>query len=171
MSWVTLVSTALLPGKPWTSAKALAVYENPIAIAGGENGAPRIACHTFGGAAVSSGALVVGGLSDWQGASIFYNAYNSGVSAGAPTIALSSDGSTFGTPTSLPDVEDSGSGCLYVDFATGDFKVTFGDQAGAHYSSGTISGGGASVQAFRISVPADMTVTLTGHATGGEAAS
>lgn len=32
---------SLLPGEPWTSAKALAAFENPIAIAEGAAGAPR----------------------------------------------------------------------------------------------------------------------------------
>lgn len=41
-NWVTLDTNVLLPGQPYTSAKALAMYENPIAIAEGATGAPRI---------------------------------------------------------------------------------------------------------------------------------
>jgi hypothetical protein len=40
--YTTLDLNTLLPGEPWTSGKALAVYENPIAIAEGAAGAPRI---------------------------------------------------------------------------------------------------------------------------------
>jgi hypothetical protein len=40
--YTTIDLDTLLPGEPWTSGKALAVYENPIAIAEGAAGAPRV---------------------------------------------------------------------------------------------------------------------------------
>lgn len=43
MAWTTLASGVLLPGEPLTSAKALAFYENPAAMAAGEADAPVIA--------------------------------------------------------------------------------------------------------------------------------
>lgn len=39
-SWTTQSTNSLLPGEPWTSAKALAAFENPEAIAEGAIGAP-----------------------------------------------------------------------------------------------------------------------------------
>jgi hypothetical protein len=41
-SWTNQSTSSLLPGEPWTSAKALAAFENPEAIAEGASGAPRI---------------------------------------------------------------------------------------------------------------------------------
>ena len=41
-AWTTIDTNALLPGEPWTSAKANAVYENPQAIAEGASGAPEV---------------------------------------------------------------------------------------------------------------------------------
>ncbi len=41
--WTDQSTDSLLPGEPWTSAKALAVFENPVALAEGATGAPRIA--------------------------------------------------------------------------------------------------------------------------------
>ena len=41
-SWTTQDPNSLLPGEPWTSAKALAAFENPTAIAEGATGAPKI---------------------------------------------------------------------------------------------------------------------------------
>lgn len=41
-SWTSLSTSSLLPGEPWTSAKALAAFENPEAIAEGAVGAPKI---------------------------------------------------------------------------------------------------------------------------------
>lgn len=41
-SWTNQSTNSLLPGEPWTSAKALAAFENPVAIAEGASGAPKI---------------------------------------------------------------------------------------------------------------------------------
>ena len=40
--YTDLTLASLLPGEPWTAGKALAIYENPTAIAEGAVGAPRI---------------------------------------------------------------------------------------------------------------------------------
>lgn len=42
-SWTSQSTSSLLPGEPWTSAKALAAFENPVAIAEGASGAPIVA--------------------------------------------------------------------------------------------------------------------------------
>jgi len=42
-SWTSQSTSSLLPGEPWTSAKALAAFENPEAIAEGASGAPIVA--------------------------------------------------------------------------------------------------------------------------------
>ena len=41
-SWTNQSTSSLLPGEPWTSAKALAAFENPEAIAEGASGAPTV---------------------------------------------------------------------------------------------------------------------------------
>ena len=41
-SWTSQSTSSLLPGEPWTSAKALAAFENPTALAEGASGAPKI---------------------------------------------------------------------------------------------------------------------------------
>ena len=41
-SWTNQSTSSLLPGEPWTSAKALAAFENPTALAEGASGAPKI---------------------------------------------------------------------------------------------------------------------------------
>ena len=40
--WTTQDPNTLLPGEPWTSAKALAAFENPEAIAEGAPGSPKV---------------------------------------------------------------------------------------------------------------------------------
>ena len=44
-SWTNQSTSSLLPGEPWTSAKALAAFENPVAIAEGAVGAPVNQAH------------------------------------------------------------------------------------------------------------------------------
>lgn len=50
---------SLLPGEPWTSAKALAAFENPVAIAEGASGAPRIQTAAYGVQTVNENAMKV----------------------------------------------------------------------------------------------------------------
>lgn len=50
---------SLLPGEPWTSAKALACFENPVAIAEGVAGAPKIQTAAYGPNTVNENAMKV----------------------------------------------------------------------------------------------------------------
>ena len=57
MAWSTLALSTLLPGKPWTSAKALAVYENALALAEQSTVAPILSTgwHPYNSTAVGDG--------------------------------------------------------------------------------------------------------------------
>ena len=58
--WTELDTNTLLPGEPLTSAKALAFFENPKAIAEGAPDAPRIE-----DAALDTGAATAAGVTWW----------------------------------------------------------------------------------------------------------
>jgi len=58
--WTELDTNTLLPGEPLTSAKALAFFENPIALAEGAADAPRIE-----DAALDTGAATSAGVTWW----------------------------------------------------------------------------------------------------------
>ena len=58
--WTELDTNGLLPGEPFTSAKALAFFENPIALAEGAADAPRIE-----DAALDTGAATSAGVTWW----------------------------------------------------------------------------------------------------------
>jgi len=58
--WTELDTDTLLPGEPLTSAKALAFFENPVAIAEGAASAPRIE-----DAALDTGAATAAGVTWW----------------------------------------------------------------------------------------------------------
>lgn len=58
-SYTDQSTDSLLPGEPWTSAKALACFENPVAIAEGAAGAPKIATAAYGPNSVNENAMKV----------------------------------------------------------------------------------------------------------------
>lgn len=58
-SYTDQSTDSLLPGEPWTSAKALACFENPVAIAEGAAGAPKIATAAYGANSVNENAMKV----------------------------------------------------------------------------------------------------------------
>lgn len=58
-AWTDQSDNSLLPGEPWTSAKALACFENPVAIAEGAAGAPRISTAAYGANSVNENAMKV----------------------------------------------------------------------------------------------------------------
>ena len=55
---------SLLPSEPWTSAKALACFENPVAIAEGAAGAPKIQTAAYEANSVNENAMKVQQFSD-----------------------------------------------------------------------------------------------------------
>lgn len=58
-SWTDQDTNSLLPGEPWTSAKALAAFENPVAIAEGASGAPKIQTAAYTANSVNENAMKV----------------------------------------------------------------------------------------------------------------
>ena len=58
-SWTDQDTDSLLPGEPWTSAKALAAFENPVALAEGAAGAPKIQTAAYGANTVNENAMRV----------------------------------------------------------------------------------------------------------------
>lgn len=63
-SWTDQSTNSLLPGEPWTSAKALAAFENPVALAEGATGAPKIQAEALGAQEVNEPAMRVSQTSD-----------------------------------------------------------------------------------------------------------
>ena len=62
--WTDQDTDSLLPGEPWTSAKALAAFENPVALAEGATGAPKIQTAAYGANTVNENAMKVQQFSD-----------------------------------------------------------------------------------------------------------
>jgi hypothetical protein len=171
-SWTDISLSDLLPDEPWTSAKATAVYENPIAIAEGQADAPRIAAKTGG---ASGTTISFTGLTDgWKGC-ILHGHVNLNVvepNTETFTVALSNDGVTYATATTVISATQSG-GTQFtatVDFATGTIRVAHGRINTPTYFTATLAGAGSGVTAIRLAVTGGSVAAIV-LPNGGESAS
>ena len=99
-SWTDQDTDSLLPGEPWTSAKALAAFENPVALAEGATGTPKILTAAYDNSSVNENAMKVQQES------------------GSFTVAASgvADFEILGNLVFLPRVTGTGSSDLIVGF-------------------------------------------------------
>lgn len=173
-AWTDIALSDLLPDEPWTSAKATAVYENPIAIAEGQADAPRIAAKTGGasGTTISFTGLTGG----WKGC-ILHGHVNLGVVETATetlTVALSNDGVTYAAATTVISASSTGATqfTATVDFATGTIRVAHGMLNISTYFTATLAGAGPGVTAIRLAVTGGASsVAAIILPNGGESAS
>ena len=148
--WTEQDPNTLLPGEPWTSAKALAAFENPVAITEGAADAPRLRARAlspvgglfFGVAAfgTSGGDYTATGL---DGATVFYLSGNAFASAGlAFNIAFSTnDGVSFGSfqTVGLVGATDVSAFGAVVDMTAGEVSFISASGDPALPTSGTAS--------------------------------
>ena len=123
----------LLPGEPWTSAKALATFENPPAIAEGAEGAPRVEGRALGavsiGALSLSGAFAVGSIVDLDRHGVIRMEYSIVDFGGNPLqIQYTNDGGgSWGATQNLIASIMTGSGYLRFNLQTGEvYSLTGG---------------------------------------------
>lgn len=137
-AWTALDVNSRLPGEPWTSAKGNAVYENPIAMAEGASGAPRIATrtHTFSRSSAGSTTSVFSDGDEYGGLFVQAFAKSSDPSRSTITVAVSDDGSSYSSELMLcnPAVNETEFVRGFIDFATGSYTLV-GDKK---FASGTI---------------------------------
>ena len=148
-SWTNQSTSSLLPGEPWTSAKALAAFENPEAIAEGASGAPKIL--TAAMQPPTAGSNTIRGI---QAISATYTSPASSANAElfegsivalvGGTVRVRSTVGTSGTVTSI-NVQYLKNGVAFATFtstgtASADVAVVLGDQIRI---SATINGGGS----------------------------
>lgn len=173
-SFTSIDLNDFLPGQPATSAQGIALYENPLAIAEGASGAPKIAIKTAGGVS-GVGSLTFTGLGDFSGALIHGTLLTDG-SNRAFGIALSNNGTTFATASwAIVNINSAAQAtfCIVVDFVTGAFKCmhTAWTSTAEIYKTGTLAGAGADVTAIRLTVDGFGTVAAIVLPNGGESAS
>ena len=168
--WTQLDTNSLLPGEPLTSAKALAFFENPIALAEAATDAPKIATKNLSGA--GGGTLRFGGLSTFGGARFFLT--------GAET---SSDGGNLSINSSSPVGDGTSQPIMFVpadqrfvvhgywDKITGSWLAVWSMTSGtvAGRASGTFSRRGSAVDEIVFIFAGQIYVHLMPD--GGESAS
>lgn len=170
-SFTTIDLNDFLPGQPATSAQGIALYENPLAIAEGASGAPKIAQKSAGGLS-ASGTLSFTGLGDFGGVLVHGSVHTDG-SNRILEVSLSDDGTTYGAASALLDDSGIYRFTLFVDFATGAFKCTH-DSIGPTmplYAAGTLAGAGSNVSAIRFTIGGTSTIAAIVLPNGGESAS
>ena len=151
-SWTSQSTSSLLPGEPWTSAKALAAFENPEAIAEGASGAPKV--RTVALQPPTAGSTVIRRLKNISAsyvspsnsgtASLFEGSV--GVLVGG-TIRVVSTIATGGTVTTW-QVQYLKNGVAFATFSGGSTGLQFSDVVvalGDKIEIGvSVNGGGAS---------------------------
>ena len=132
---------------PVTTNLAVALAENPVAIAEGNPNAPRISPRgrgvtNFHGDAV--GTLILSDFSPYGGAYFDLFVVNSAVAAGTVGISFSTDGATYNAAVAvITGISNTATGRVFVDFSDGTVRsVYFSDTAGSftHTAPG-VSGG------------------------------
>jgi hypothetical protein len=146
MADYTLIDpNTLLPGEPWTSAKALAAFENPEAIAEGAAGAPRIYQGAFERLVAGSEIRATVTASNSNPSGPTEAEYSFGlVQGGELRIGLSRSGSP--APASM-DVKRTRAGVTTTVFSTAsnpasvDISIIPGDviRVSASYGGGTLA--------------------------------
>ena len=171
MPFTSIDLADLLPGEPITSAQGMAFYQNTIAVAEGDEDAPRVAIKTLGGSVASSGNLDFTGLDDGYLGCVIDGHFKSDGASRTLAVALSTDGATFATAsTAITDnAGNATSFKIVIDFATGAMKVTHHANAGPVYATATLAGASVDVQAVRLIAGTTVGISAILTGTGGEA--
>lgn len=168
MAWTELDTNGLLPGEPWTSAKALAVYENVDAAFSGDAGAPRLARKvSFDGSTGTTATHTI--PADYLGA---LGLVQGNITAASGLIfELSSDGgSSYATGYTFAVAVDATVDIRFMfDFVSGvidifDLLSTTGGSPSASVPAGD-------VDRFRIRAPGGNSIRSFVELTGPRAAS
>ena len=129
MAWTEYDVNTLLPGEPWTAAKALAAFENVPATAAGDTGAPKV-----WGAALDAfqGFFSVPAISGWsatidlktsQARKLLFHFVGSDADTKRLVARFSTDGgANFGSSQDITPLRaDSLAGYFFMDLEDGDF--------------------------------------------------
>lgn len=172
--WIEPDINNLLPGDPWTSAKALYTAQNPIALAEQSVGAPKIANKIAGGA----GTTVFSGLSTFGGLIIWGNLSGDGSAPSNATLTMeaSTNGSTYGALSTIAEIANNTqtSFQLFVDFSTGLWQSVYNNNdsviISGEYDTGTLANT-VGMTHFRLTVSLNGAASYLVMPQGGQSAS
>lgn len=182
-SWVNLTDTQLDPDAPLTSNLAYAWRDNPIAIAEGASGAPRVATRVRGdsvhASASTTGSATISGMGGHDGIVVngLYGSVST-VTVDSISVSLSDNGTTFSATTDIVGASTStgqGAFTVFVDFGTGAYKVSRYHTGGlASYATGTLATPAGAVTHVRFTITSTgvgSSLSVIGTTNGGESAS
>ena len=171
-TYTTIADASIDQDSPVTEALMEALGDNPIALAEGASGAPRIAIKT-GYVSVAAGLPgTLTGVDAFSGLTLSASFINSGVNTRVISISFSDDTVTFYGTTTIATVSNSGHGSLHlaIDFATGQIRGHFNAISTIGGYDATISGTSTSIRSVRITCETDLTVHCLFQLNGGESA-
>ena len=154
--WTELDTNGLLPGEPFTSAKALAFFENPVAMAEGKVNAPKVvseALNMLVGAGTSTGTFTDLERID----EVLVNAFayaiagSGGTPAGAMTVRYetsSNNGSSWASPVTITTADSADA----LDTNSASVVVSLGSSNNAIRISGVESGTSGRITKFSFSI-------------------
>ncbi len=166
--WTNITDTAVDPDAPLTSQLGYAWRDNPIAIAEGSTGAPKIAKPIYG---ARGATITFTGLDDFGGASArFYNDGAPGTGA-TVSVSFSDNGTTFYGSTliySSGGIADSiVVGDFWIDFSSGNWVSTGVSNIIGFHSTGTVSGISLDVVSIRFTTTGSGSQTSVSLAPNG----
>lgn len=162
-----IASSETDPFAPIVAALMKALALNPVAIAEGSTGAPKIAKPIYG----ASGATVTfTGLDDFSGLTADF--YNRGATGGSSvSVSFSDDGTTFyGSTVIYPSGATTNAfatGKFWVDFSSGDWVSMGVSNVTGFYQTGTVSGISLNVVAIRFTTTGSGSQTSVSLAPNG----
>lgn len=170
--YIEILDTQIDPDAPITSSLGYQFRDNPIAIAEGSPGAPKIAI-------AARPRSANGGNANFTGLGVFSGFEAHGmfaVTAGSPaiTVAASDDGSSYGSASTMYTAlsgATSGGFHFAVNFADGAFAYTTSDttSTGTTHGTGTLAGVSLDTTAIRFTIGAGGAVSVMGRPNGGVA--
>ena len=169
-AWIDPIEATFDEGKPIRSEQGLMLAGNPIAIAQGAAGSPKIADKTV---LIDSLTTTINNIGDFNGFWIEIGGDTSTFEDSDITVEFSDDGSTFYGQTTLFSVPVNSSmiGRSFFDFISGTYKSLVGI-GGYNALSGSVSGLTTSVVSVKITNSGASMVSMDGimRFQGGESA-
>ncbi len=165
-TYTAILDTQVDPDAPITSGLGYQFRDNPIAIAEGAAGAPRIARKHISG---RGAPVTFTSIGSYTGAELNIFVDDGGDASASLSIALSDDGgSSFYAATSLPTVttNDPAHHVGFIDFVTGQIRFISNDGS-VTQTVATLAGASVNVDAFRLSGSPGDTVSAYGTLNGG----
>ena len=166
-SYITITDAETDPNAPVTSELGKKWRDNPLAIAEGATGAPKIKVRSFSSGALAATATFTG-LGDYGG--LVFNVVaveGSGTATDNVTFEYSNDGTTWSTPVVIGSVIDPSIGCVingHFDFATGTLQSIAVRQpvvaASITVTNTTVAGASLSIVAVRFACVDGVTAII-----------